>query len=147
MRCRTVTLSLVMTVLLAALPGHGSAADCRECHAGGGDAAPPDVSAFYLNPAQHHPIGVVPPEAGAQAAGFNVPTGVSGELRFFDTNADGVPDPDEIRVFGEGGGGLVDCASCHREHEAARPAGSGLPVAYLRIANADSRLCLTCHRR
>lgn len=44
------------------------------------------------------------------------------------------------RTFSTGVGPSVECGSCHDPHE-----GTPRPVAFLRISNEDSNVCLACH--
>lgn len=51
-------------------------------------------------------------------------------------------------VYNTGGGFEVECAPCHDPH-GVPSAGAGSPFigTFLRIANAESALCLTCHTK
>jgi hypothetical protein len=66
----------------------------------------------------------------------------------YDPTATGDPEFDTIAnvetaglVF-YGGGDQVECATCHNPH-----LGGGGVLSFLRISNADSALCLTCHTK
>jgi hypothetical protein len=118
---------------------HGAYSDCGMCHLD----PPPDSAArdyfdYFVVPQRRHPTGIAYPEA--QNPDFFRPTAQAGDVAFFDRNGNGVADPDEVQLFGAGG--MLECASCHREHgDAPLPAQ---PHMYLRVAT--DLLCLVCHR-
>lgn len=123
--------------------GYAQKDDCRFCHAPGKVAA--DFSAIYANPKSHHPVGVKYPYESAASPDYNLPNGHGAGITFFDRNGNSQPDSDEIRLYGVRGAVIISCASCHREHGTAplpaRPSGDY----YLRVNNAGSALCSTCH--
>lgn len=133
-------------MLLAAYPVSSSAAaadiDCRKCHSGN-DPKAKNYLHIYTTPEAHHPVEVAYPPIGKQSA-YHVPTGQSGDIGFFDTNRNGIPDANEVQIFA----GRMECASCHDSAH-----GEGIaPVApyphplYLRMSNQNSMMCSVCHR-
>ena len=119
--------------------GYAQAVDCRTCHAPDGATGARDFSHIYAKPSSHHPVGV----KYSAALNSNQPNGQSAGVIFFDRNGNGLPDADEIQLFGESGAATVECASCHREHGNAPAGASG--NFYLRVDNTGSALCITCH--
>ena len=90
-----------------------------------------------------HPVGLQFP---GDSPDFNGGTVDFGKLRFFDSDGDGRPDPDEVRFYDTGEGFEVECASCHDPHGVpSNGPGSTFNPTFLRIANAGSSLCLSCH--
>ncbi|MGK7346014.1 MAG: cytochrome c3 family protein, partial [Candidatus Nitrospinota bacterium M3_3B_026] len=78
---------------------------------------------------------------------FNAPTATDGSLKFFDLDADGRADSNEVRFYDSGGGDgyEVECASCHDPHGVDGGGGALIP-SFLRVNNNNaSSLCLTCH--
>jgi mono/diheme cytochrome c family protein len=129
-----------------------SATECLACHSPGAGpvgAGATDFTAFVIGTdlRNDHPVGVRFPAAGP-GVDFNAPGGVYANLRFFDANGNGRPDRNEIRVFDTGEGHEVECASCHDPHgvPSAGP-GSVFNRGFLRVSNAASALCLTCHAK
>lgn len=124
---------------------------CQSCHSVNGDQHNPGVTAefdvFYIatDLRNDHPVGVTYPAANPD---FQAGTVVSGNLRFFDTSGNGRPDKNEIRFYDTGDGYEVECASCHDPHgvPSGGPASPFLP-AFLRVSNASSALCLSCHNK
>ncbi|MFQ5432706.1 MAG: hypothetical protein ACE5EN_09385, partial [Nitrospinota bacterium] len=92
-----------------------------------------------------HPIGIQMPNAVLY--GFNEPTAVDGNKWFFDANADGRADRDEIRLYDTGDGYEVECATCHDPHGVVAGGGTTGPLipTFLRVNNDASSVCLTCH--
>ena len=126
--------------------------DCRSCHAPNGTAGAKDFSSIYANPKSHHPVGVRYPLGSNAYPNFNLPNGQSpdghsGDIAFFDRNGNGQPDSDEIQLFGTNVAVTVECASCHKTHGSSPVSGSASAGLYLRIDNAGSALCITCHRQ
>ncbi len=103
-----------------------------------------DAFALGTDLTNDHPIGVQLPDTNIYD--FKAPTGTSGALKFFDTNANGKPDKSEVRFYNTGGGYEVECASCHDPHgvPSAGPGSVFIP-SFLRVSNAGSVLCMTCH--
>ena len=99
---------------------------------GGGTAAPGRL---------HHPVEVpLPgPTAGKE---WPQPNRCSDGLWFYDTNRNGELDQDELRLFGAER--LVRCGTCHEEPPGGfTPESSQLPP---RLNNANSGLCIVCHK-
>jgi hypothetical protein len=120
--------------------------DCRSCHTHNGAAGAKDFSPFYANPGSHHPVGVKYPLAAEGGSNFKLPDDQSDVVSFFDRNANGQPDSDEVMLFGANGAETVQCASCHIEHGNSPASGANRHDFYLRVANVSSALCITCHR-
>lgn len=134
--------ALVATMLLvAATPGYAQNVDCRSCHVPGKAA---DFSAIYTHAAAHHPVGIVYPLTNEH---FSLPNGQSGDGTFFDKNANGRPDSDEIQLFGVNGAATITCASCHREHGATPLPAKAPRDVHLRVSITNSALCSTCHNQ
>ncbi|HSO06820.1 MAG TPA: cytochrome c3 family protein, partial [Pelomicrobium sp.] len=77
---------------------------------------------------------------------FNEPTRKVGALAYFDVNANQHADSNEVRLYDTGEGYEVECASCHDPHGVpSGGAGSVFNPTFLRVSNAGSQLCLTCH--
>jgi predicted CXXCH cytochrome family protein len=118
---------------------HGASLDCTLCHL---DPAPgstaPDYFEYFGASRKQHPTGVPYPAADNQE--FFRPNSLVDDLTFFDMNGNGIPDIDEIRLFGLGA--KVECSSCHREHGDTPPPPQ--PNMYLRVSAA--LLCMVCHR-
>lgn len=129
----------------ALLAGAGAAAadntDCRDCHgAAAREPGASDFSPYYAEQVRHHPVGVQQPGGGNAA--YRQPDARFEGLAFFDRNGNGQLDADEPRLSASA---TVECHSCHREHGGGEaPVVS--PAAHLRMSNADSGLCLVCHR-
>lgn len=95
-----------------------------------------------------HPIGVLYPTNFGANVDFKPPNGeVAGRMRFFDKNGNSRLDTNEVRTYQTGGDGFeVECASCHDPHGVpSGGAGSQFIPSFLRVSNAQSALCLTCH--
>ncbi len=128
--------------------------DCNRCH--GTPAMFPangmaDFSAFFISTdlRNDHPIGVEYPTNLGAGVDFRIPTGIQvGKLSFFDTNGNGRSDTNEIRMYQTGEGYEVECASCHDPHgvPSAGSTSEFIP-SFLRVSNAESALCLTCHTK
>ena len=81
---------------------------------------------------------------------FKIPTGIqAGEMSFFDLNSNGKADTNEIRMYQTGEGYEVECASCHDPHgvPSSTEAGSEFIPSFLRVSNAESALCFSCHTK
>ena len=89
-----------------------------------------------------HPVGVTFPTINGNGTDFNTPGGTKGSASFFDMDGDTSMDKEDIRVYG----GKVECASCHDPHgvQSGGPSSQFKPT-FLRVDNAGSALCLTCH--
>lgn len=127
-------------------------AGCLACHspaAGVVGAGATDFTVFAIGTdlRNDHPVGVRFPTAGP-GVDFKPTTATRAGIRWFDSNANGAPDPREVRVFDSGEGYEVECASCHDPHGVpSGGAGGPLIPSFLRVANAGSTLCLTCHTK
>jgi len=126
---------------------HAQSEGCRNCHAPNGEAGARDFSFIYDNPLSHHSVGVSYPLGSNAYPIFNLPTGQSGDVAFFDRNGNGQPDNDEIQLYGSSISATVECASCHMEHGGKQVSGYAHPASYLRVPNVGSSLCKTCHRQ
>lgn len=128
-----------------------AAVGCMSCHSGpGGLEVATDFTTFYIGTdlRNDHPVGVAFPANPGPNVDFNMPTGSRGNLKFFDINGDGRPDTREIRVYDNGDGHEVECASCHDPHGVpSAGAGSTFLPTFLRVANTGSALCMTCHTK
>lgn len=133
--------------------GHATLEDCRSiCHNPDsfvGDDAP-DFGAFVLglDLTNDHPIGINMPDPVLY--GFNWPDTVDGNKWFYDLNESERADRNEIRLYDTGDGYEIECASCHDPHGVQLSGGGGggdapLTDTFLRIENAGSNVCLTCH--
>ena len=91
-----------------------------------------------------HPVGVTFPAVNGPGTDWNTPGGVKGSSLYFDMNGNGKMDKAEVRTYD----GRVECASCHDPHgvPSAGP-GSMFKPTFLRVDNAGSALCLTCHAK
>lgn len=130
---------------------HMNLSGCMACHSPGSlvGAGATDFTVFNLGTdlRNDHPVGIKYPTTGP-GVDFNAPTTTVNTVRFFDTNGNGRPDKNEIRLYGASGDFQVECASCHDPHGVGPgPGGSGSPFnkTFLRTSNAGSAVCLTCH--
>ena len=120
--------------------------DCRSCHLPGKSTDAKDLSLIYANPRLHHPIGIIYPAESRASPGFNPASGQGAGIAFFDRNGNALPDDNEIQLFDSGEGKhKVECASCHGPHGIQSPAANLANSYYLRVANKNSELCVTCH--
>jgi hypothetical protein len=120
---------------------------CKYCHAPDGEGDARDFSFIYNKPMSHHAVGASYPLGANSYPIFNLPTGQSGNVVFFDRNGNGKLDANEIRLYGTNISVTVECASCHMEHGGNRDSGYTRNNSYLRIPNVGSALCSTCHRQ
>lgn len=146
---------------------------CMACHnpneiqVGAQPAADFTVFSIEEDLRDDHPIGILFPfvfgDAPKGGRDFFVPTGtLPGKMDFFDTDGDGFPDKDEVRMYNTGDGPEVECGSCHDPHGIPSDGGNGrFNPSFLRVNNAvvndgtagtagivsaaGSALCLTCH--
>lgn len=125
--------------------GETQSVDCRVCHSPGGAAGARDFSSIYANPKVHHPVGIQYPVGSKSDSAFNVPNGRGAGVTFFDVNGDGLPDSNEVQLFGAMNEPKVECSSCHKSHALPPTGGKPANLYYLRIDNANSALCVTCH--
>lgn len=144
-----------MLGLIAGLSGNanGGYIDCRTCHLDPlPDSGAPDYFEYFAEPRRQHPTGIAYPVF--QGSDYNGPTGLEGDIAFFDSNGNGIADADEIQLFGITR--KVECSSCHREHGDSpqpvktkgnkRSGTSQTTNQYLRLSNAFDALCRVCHR-
>lgn len=124
--------------------------ECQSCHSINGDqhdpSTTPPFDVFYIatDLRNDHPVGVRFPDTNPD---FNQATAATLTMRFFDRDLDGRPDPDEVRVYRSADGSEVECASCHDPHGVPSGPGGVFNPTFLRIANAGSALCMTCHAK
>lgn len=120
---------------------------CLVCHnpSGPSDAGDFSVAVIGTDLTNDHPIGVSLPTS-LLGTEFNEPANPVNGIRFYDTDGDQRPDSNEIRFYDTGQGPEVECASCHDPHGVPTIGSSGpLNPTFLRISNANSQICLTCH--
>ena len=94
-----------------------------------------------------HPVGVLYPTALTSELWVDfepMDVEIPGRYAFFD-NGDGRANKNEIRVYDSGDGFEVECASCHDPHGVPNVDNSEFIPSFLRVSNAGSTLCLTCH--
>jgi hypothetical protein len=127
---------------------------CLVCHQpGGAGAAFPGATDFTVfrigtDLTNDHPVGVSYPATSGTVTDFNTPKGKKGATFFFDVNGDGHMDDADVRLYDTGGTAKVECASCHDPHGVpSGAAGSVFKPTFLRVANTNSALCLTCHAK
>lgn len=129
------------------------AAGCLACHssaAGIVGAGTSDFSVFAIGTdlTNDHPVGVTYPATTGMVADFKTPLARKGSTFFFDLDGDGYLDSGEVRLYDNGGAAKVECASCHDPHGVpSRGPGSVFKPSFLRVANTNSALCLTCHTK
>lgn len=127
-------------------------AECLVCHSQvepwasivGTSATDFTVFAIGTDLKNDHPVGVTFPASNGAGTDFKTPGGTKGNATFFDLDGDASMGKGEIRVYD----GKVECASCHDPHgvPSAGPSSSFKPT-FLRVNNAGSSLCLTCHSK
>ena len=136
--------------------GNGTGSDnlgCMTCHSPEGYACAflgaacgNDMRVMNLGTdlTNDHPVGVTFPAATGSGTDWNTPGGVKGTSLYFDVNANTRMDKDEVRTYS----GQVECASCHDPHGVPDPAnGNIFKPTFLRVSNANSAVCLTCHNK
>lgn len=151
------------------IQGNGTGSDgigCMTCHAASGLTSVSaggqqgtDFSMFLIGTdlRNDHPVGVTFPTSNGTGTDWKTPSGVQGTARYFDTigGVMGKMDKGDIRVYGSGNGGAdgqasptVECASCHDPHGVPDPTnGNKFKPTFLRVNNAGSAVCLTCHTK
>lgn len=124
---------------------------CQSCHSISGPqyspATTPAFDAFYIGAdlTNDHPVGIHFP-APEKGVDFNQPNRATGLISFFDTDGNGRADPNNVRLYQGVNGYSVECASCHDPHGVPSGGrGSLNNPTFLRVSNAGSELCLTCH--
>jgi hypothetical protein len=127
-------------------------AECLACHsstAGFVGAGATDFTVFAIGTdlRNDHPVGIRFP-GGGPGLDFKAPTATKGSIVYFDTNNSGGLDSQDVRFYDTGEGPEVECASCHDPHgvPSGAPGSTFLPT-FLRVSNAGSGLCLTCHNK
>jgi Doubled CXXCH motif (Paired_CXXCH_1) len=130
-----------------------SATECLACHsasAGIVGAGATDFTAFAIGTdlRNDHPVGIRYPVVAGAGTDFKDPPRKEARLAYFDTNGNARADPNEIRLYNSGDGYEVECASCHDPH-GVPSAGPGSPFnpTFLRVNNAGSAVCLSCHTK
>lgn len=125
--------------------------ECQSCHSINGPQNNPSTTPFFdvfyigTDLTNDHPVGIRFPAAGP-GVDFNQPNRTSGSIAFFDTDGNGRADAKNVRLYDSGKGYSVECASCHDPHGV--PSGGSGSInnpTFLRIANSNSALCMTCH--
>lgn len=130
-----------------------NATGCLACHsptAGipGIGAADFTMAALGTDLRNDHPIGVPYPAAYFEAPDFKRPLGISAGTFYFDGNGDGFIDSGDVRLYDDSGIAKVECGSCHDPHGVPSAGeGSLFKPTFLRVANSNSALCLTCHNK
>ena len=134
--------------LNAVAPSQG----CLACHSSGAGvvgASATDFAVFAIGTdlRNDHPVGVRFPTIVA-GVDFKPTTGTRPGVSWYERNANQRPDPNEVRLYDSGEGFEVECASCHDPH-GVPSGGTGSPFnpTFLRVTNAGSALCLTCHSK
>lgn len=129
---------------------HLSLTECMACHSPGAGIVGSGATSFEAfligtDLSNDHPIGVTFPQKNPD---YKQPSGVRPAVLFYDRNANGRPDSDEIRLYNTAGTYEVECASCHDPHgvPSAGP-GSAFNPTFLRVSNSASQVCLTCHSK
>lgn len=127
---------------------------CLFCHSPGGGQAGSGAADFTASVvgtdlSNDHPVGVPYRDPAVYlGADYRSAERTSKNLRFFDTDGDGRADSDEIRFYDSGNGYRVECASCHDPHGVpSNGEGTLFNKTFMRVTNAGSRLCLTCHSK
>jgi Doubled CXXCH motif (Paired_CXXCH_1) len=123
--------------------------ECFICHGpDGGLIGATDFSAFVIGTdlRNDHPVGIRYPATAGPGTDFNDPSRKEPLLAYFDLNGNARADAREVRLYNTGDGYEVECASCHDPHgvPSAGP-GSIFHPTFLRVADAGSAVCLTCH--
>ncbi|HET9977488.1 MAG TPA: cytochrome c3 family protein [Burkholderiaceae bacterium] len=127
--------------------------ECLACHAAGAGivgAGATDFSVFAIGTdlRNDHPVGIRYPAAAGAGTDFKDPPRKEARLAYFDANGNARADPNEIRLYNSGDGYEVECASCHDPHGVPSAGqGSAFNPTFLRISNAGSAVCLSCHTK
>ncbi len=123
---------------------------CLACHSSGAGfvgAGATDFTVFVIGTdlRNDHPVGVRFPTPGP-GVDFNPTNATRPTMKWFDRDGDSRPDTNEVRLYDSGDGFAVECASCHDPHGVpSGGSGSAFNPSFLRVSNAGSVLCLTCH--
>ncbi len=127
--------------------------ECLACHSPGAGvvgANATDFTVFSIGTdlRNDHPVGVRFPTSAGPGTDFKEPSRKEARLAWFDANGNGRADASEIRLYNTGEGYEVECASCHDPHGVPSAGlGSVFNPTFLRIGNAGSAVCLTCHSK
>ena len=130
-----------------------SGAECLACHSSGAGivgAGATDFTAFAIGTdlRNDHPVGIRYPSTAGAGSDFKDPPRKEALLAYFDNNGNSRADPNEIRLYNSGDGYEVECASCHDPHGVpSAGVGSVFNPTFLRVNNAGSAVCLTCHSK
>ena len=130
-----------------------SGTECLACHSSGAGivgAGATDFTAFAIGTdlRNDHPVGIRYPSTAGAGTDFKDPPRKEARLAYFDKNGNSRADPNEIRLYNTGDGYEVECASCHDPHGVpSAGAGSVFNPTFLRVNNAGSAVCLTCHSK
>ena len=130
-----------------------SGTECLACHSPGVGifrAGATDFTAFAIGTdlRNDHPVGIRYPSTAGAGSDFKDPPRKEALLAYFDNNGNSRADPNEIRLYNSGDGYEVECASCHDPHGVpSAGAGSVFNPTFLRVTNAGSAVCLTCHSK
>lgn len=126
---------------------------CLACHSAGAGivgAGASDFSAMFIGTdlRNDHPVGIRYPASAGPGTDFKDPPRKETRLAYFDTNANSRADGNEIRLYNTGEGYEVECASCHDPHGVpSAGGGSVFNPTFLRVSNAGSAVCMTCHSK
>lgn len=121
---------------------------CLACHSPNG-AVPENATDFTVfatgtDLTNDHPVGINFPTTNGPGTDFKAPTGTKGNATFFDSNSNGNMDTGDVRLYDA----KVECASCHDPHGVpSGAAGSTFNLTFMRVANTNSAVCLTCHAK
>jgi len=130
-----------------------SLSGCLACHTPGPEifkAGATDFSVFAIGTdlRNDHPVGIRYPVVAGAGTDFKDPPRKEARLAYFDTNGNAHADPNEIRLYNSGDGYEVECASCHDPHGVPSSGpGSVFNATFLRVSNAGSAVCLSCHTK
>jgi Doubled CXXCH motif (Paired_CXXCH_1) len=123
-----------------------NSAGCLSCHGAVGIPGAPDfrIAAIGTDLTNDHPVGITFPTTNGPGTDFKTPTGTQGNATFFDSNSNGSMDKGDVRLYDA----KVECASCHDPHGVpSGAAGSTFNLTFMRVANTNSAVCLTCHAK
>jgi hypothetical protein len=127
--------------------GFKSDDDCMFCHARTNNSGAKEIEYIYIKQVEHHPVDIEYPRTLVLSKEFNEPNAQRDEITFFDSNANGKLDSEDIRLYPEKGKMMIACATCHREHDRSPLSLEHPDNDYLRGTNVDGELCMSCHRK
>ena len=140
-----VCISVIGCVQMGTIPeGYEDDDDCQFCHSRANAKQGRDLSDMYINIMEHHPVEINYPPS-KKLNDFNLPDARRGDKQYFDTNANGKLDVDEIRVFEDEGKVEITCSTCHREHEKNHVQMENPDEDFLRGNTRE--FCHVCHRK